>query len=424
MKKKGFVTSFMKYFVFITLLGIFGSCEKEISPELQEESSNLQTSQQATELNGSQLKCAGKQILVSSELKQTLPAATIKALVGSTFAPLIKYGVKMYKVSYYTLYKNCPIIASGIVGIPDTTIDNNTTVVMYDHGTRITEADIIPSSGTDLISVVSAANGKICFAADYIGFGDTKNIFHPYQIIRESVYPACDMILAGREFLKEQFYFNPKPSITIFGFSQGGSITMAVQRELENNPYYRHQVQLKRVAMATGPYDLYNSVLIPILSQESYSQPSLLLFGFISYNNYYHVGFTLDQMFKNSYGQQFLDLVAQNKTSAEINAAFPIKISDLLQEDFHANFLAGRTPFNFLFGINTTYKGWIPKSPTRIYHSPVDEVVPYANAEIAYNTFINKGANTVELITLPPVSHVNSAFLAYMDIIQWIDSEQ
>jgi pimeloyl-ACP methyl ester carboxylesterase len=422
MKKKCNVSNFLLGSFIFVMFGLFSSCQKDQVSEKQQPSTFKDLVLSGENQEGSLLKCGQSSTLISYKLVNSLSAESIKTLVGPSFSALIKNGVKMYKVSYRTLYKRKTITVSGVVGVPDIPVDCNTAVVMYDHGTRITEADLLPSSGFDLISVVSAANGKICFAADYIGFGDSKQVFHPYLVISESVYPVCDMIVAGKEFLQQEFNIKSKPSLIIFGFSQGGSVTMAVQRELERNPYYRHQIHLKGVAMATGPYDLHNSAIFPLVGGETYSQPCLFLFAFISYNNYYRLGYDLNKIFKNSYGQVFLDMVAQNKTSAQINAVFPLSLEELFQDDFRADFLAERTPFNFLFKLNATYKGWVPKSPTRIYHSPADEIVPYANAEVAYNTFITGGAKSVELITLPPVGHVNSSFIAFANIISWIDS--
>lgn len=406
----------------VVILGFLSSCDKELK-QVELEPSFVQELSLTDEIHDSLMqKCAKNGILTRYELINTLPSETIKALVGPSFEPLIKYGVNMYKVSYRTIYNGRVIIASGIVGIPDMPIDQSTTVVLYNHGTRITEADLLPSSGFDLISVVSAANGKICFAADYIGFGDSKQISHPYLVKSAAIYPVCDMIMAGIEFLKQEFNINGKPSLTIFGFSQGAGITMAVQRELEKNKYYGRKINIKGVAMATGPYDLHDGTIMPVFSQETYSSPSFIVFAFISFNRYYKLGIDLNDIFKNSYADQFLALVAENKTSAEINSVLPVTLSELLQDDFRSDFMAERTPFNFLFKINATYKGWAPKSPTRIYHSPADEIVPYANAQTAYNSFIAAGSGSVNLITLPPVDHVSSAFMAFADIINWIDS--
>lgn len=413
MKNRWNVSYLLAGICIVVFLGVLSSCEKEeqvlYDQELQPDDS-LQ-------------KCGWHDILTNYELVNSMSSETIKQIVGPSFASLIKYGVNMYKVSYRTKYNGRAIIASGVVGIPDTIINRNTKIVMYDHGTRITEADLIPSGGFDLISVVSSANGKICFAADYIGYGDSKQIYPPYLVKSATIYPVCDMILAGKEFLGEVFHIFSKPSITIFGFSQGGSVTMAVQRELEKNPYYRSKVKLNGVAMATGPYDLHDSAILPIVSGNSYPSPSFLLFAFTSFNEYYHLRINYDDIFKNSYAQLFFDLVEQNKTTAQIDASLPSSMADLFQENFRGRFITGQTPFNYLFNLNTTYKGWIPKSPTRIYHSPADEIVPYANAQIAYNTFIAAGATSVELMTLPPVSHANSAFMAYADILSWIDSQ-
>jgi len=369
-----------------------------------------------------ELKCSNKQgKLLDYELVNSMTAEQIVAAVGPAFASLIQHDVKMYKVSYLSVYKGNLITVSGIVGTPDTPLNHKTTVVMYNHGTRVSEADHVPSSGLDLLTVVAAANGKICFAADYVGFGDSKQFDHPYVINSETVYPILDMIIAGKQFLRRKFKIKPKLAITMFGYSQGGSATMAAQKELENNPYYRKRIHLKGVAMGTGPYDLLDNCVIPIIASETYSGMAYLPYLFTSYNNYYELNVDLDDIFKNSYGQLFLDMVDQNYTFNEINAALPVRLDEVLQDDFRADFLAGNTPFNLFFDLNASYRDWVPKSRTKIYHSVADEIVPFANAEIAYNSALQAGAKNVELVVYENLSHVGTAFTSIFDLLKWAD---
>ena len=44
---------------------------------------------------------------------------------------------------------------------------------------------------------------------------------------------------------------------------------------------------------------------------------------------------------------------------------------------------------------------WTPQSTTYLFHALGDELIPYQNSEVAYNTFINNGSLSVYLELLP-----------------------
>ena len=358
--------------------------------------------------------------LVDSQFLFEVPLEQIQA-IGAGFEPFIKYNVKVYKISYLTKYKGKIIRASGAVSIPVLPQGEKASIVVYNHGTKFSEGDILPSSGMEIGLIMTATDGFICFAPDYIGYGDSENIFHPYLINEASNSTVCDMIIAGRWFLIQEKII-PRCKLFMYGFSQGGLVTMAAQRFIENNPFYKHRIKLTAVATGMGPYDLYDLSVYPVIASETYPVPAYLLFLFIAYNDYYGFGRSLDDMFKNSYGQLYLELVGQNLGYYDLLQYFPTSPAELLQDDFRADFLAGSTEFNSVIDSNNSIDGWVPQTPLKIYHSPADEQVPYANAQAAYDSFIAAGASSVDLITLPPVDHMTSPLYAIYDIMPWFES--
>lgn len=397
------------------------SCEKE---NLEIEENPIQSSELEGMPSAAQLKCGGYGFLLNYELVNAMSADQIKAALGPAFAPLVQNGVEMYKVTYMSQFNGQFIPVSGVVGVPDAPIDHNTPVVMYNHGTRVTPADLIPSSGMDLLSVAAAANGKICFSADYVGYGESNEYFPPYLVRDENIYPVVDMIIAGRYFLFYEHGIYQKPNLTMFGYSQGGHVTMAVQKFIENNWFYQHVANIQGVAMGTGPYDLYENMMYPVVAGESYPGTAYIVFILLSYNEYYDLGYEMDELFQNGYGQLFLDLKSANKTFSEINAELPAEIAQLLNPEFREDFLEEDTDFNELLIENSTYADWFPISKTRIYHSRNDEIVPYASAKFAYETLIDAGASNLELITYDGLGHVGTAFVSFGDILAWVDSMQ
>ena len=169
---------------------ILTSCNKE-ETKVTPQSDDLEIS----------LKCskgAGFGLLLDYELVSSMTTDQIIVATGPTFESLILHDVNMYKVRYLTVYKNEVITVSGIVAMPDIAIDSQTPIVMYNHGTRVSEGDNVPSSGMDLLTVVAAANGKICLASDYVGYGESNNLFPAYVVSTADVFPVCDMVLGWK----------------------------------------------------------------------------------------------------------------------------------------------------------------------------------------------------------------------------------
>jgi len=75
---------------------------------------------------------------------------------------------------------------------------------------------------------------------------------------------------------------------------------------------------------------------------------------------------------------------------------------------------------------------WVPTVPMRMIHHRDDELVPFQNAQVAFNAFITAGATSVELVeetfaigvTSDPAKtvHVGSAFPELLDGWEWLDN--
>jgi hypothetical protein len=88
---------------------------------------------------------------------------------------------------------------------------------------------------------------------------------------------------------------------------------------------------------------------------------------------------------------------------------------------------------------NDSYRGWVPTVPMRMYHHRSDDLVPYANSQVAFDAFSTAGAKNhtvggpgVELveervslsISADPVKtvHLGAAFPELSDGWKWLDS--
>jgi hypothetical protein len=69
--------------------------------------------------------------------------------------------------------------------------------------------------------------------------------------------------------------------------------------------------------------------------------------------------------------------------------------------------------------------GWAPLAPTRLYHCAADDIVPFANSQVAHASFIAAGADPdqVRLIDPNPAGvHSTCMFSGVPLIVAWFDS--
>ncbi|HDJ34282.1 MAG TPA: phospholipase, partial [Bacteroidetes bacterium] len=80
-----------------------------------------------------------------------------------------------------------------------------------------------------------ASMGYVVVIADYIGFGASEQIFHPYLHRESTVQCLVDMLRAVDEFWEDvSTEITPLNSYYLIGYSQGGWSTLALLSALEN----------------------------------------------------------------------------------------------------------------------------------------------------------------------------------------------
>ena len=160
----------------------------------------------------------------------------LKSVNNSEFSNIsrnAKYGLSLYTITYKTTYLGEEIIASGLVSFPDT--DEPVPILSFNHGTESKHLDA-PSDNLVTYSFFSnaASLGYIFVMPDYLGFGSSKNILHPYyrsDIVGNTI---VDMLKAVKELAEiEDYNFNG--DVFLAGYSEGGFATMAAHKNIEEN---------------------------------------------------------------------------------------------------------------------------------------------------------------------------------------------
>jgi len=170
------------------------------------------------------------QILLTA-LSQQYPEAS--ALVANTMYP-----VEVYRITYSTHYKDSLIEASGLVCVPVS--EDEFPVISFQNATSTLHANA-PSVNpyyTDYLLIQGmAGNGYVIFMPDYIGFGASEEILHPYYNRECTNAAVIDMIKAGNELLNTNAILAASSNnYYLMGYSQGGGATLSVLDEIENSP--------------------------------------------------------------------------------------------------------------------------------------------------------------------------------------------
>ena len=151
--------------------------------------------------------------------------------------------------------KGKTVQASGLVSVPDKPAGAKSPVLSYQHGTIFRDAEA-PSNNAvaSEISVVMASLGYIVLAPDYVGYGVSKGVPHPYLQAAPMAASVIDFLTAAKTWRQQTGVYDNQ-QLFLTGYSEGGYATMAAHRALQagNLP---HLQQLRMVVPGAGPYNV------------------------------------------------------------------------------------------------------------------------------------------------------------------------
>jgi alpha-beta hydrolase superfamily lysophospholipase len=364
---------------------------------------------------------SGKDLFVSatsvgSFTKLELQAVAILKGFGS-FVPLIQYDVDYYKFTYYTTLNGNKVLASGLLGIPKNT-PTAPAMLSAQHGTMFRDADA-PSNFPSTFSgfEIGASAGFVTVIPDFIGYGVSKDVVHPYYDMQSSGTAVVDMIKAAKYYLQEnKKAVNDK--LFLLGYSEGGYVTMAAQKEIETNK--SHNLTLTAAAEGAGGYDL-TTMLAKVSTVPSYATPSFLALFIQSYNTTYNFNRPLTDFFMPVYAAKIPVLLDGSKTSEQINQELSTSPTALLSTAFYSNLSSptGETALKAKLALNS-FPDWYPVSPTRLYHGTADEAVFFETSKTTYDKFIAAGSKQLTLTPIPGGTHTTSIGPMILDALPWM----
>jgi dienelactone hydrolase len=295
-------------------------------------------------------------------------------------------------------------------------------LVSNQHGTLAlkSEAPSQPGHG-DIFASVFASYGYAVVVPDYLGLGSSPG-YQAYLHAQSEATCVVDALRAGRSLCaSNNVTLNGQLFLT--GYSQGGHVTMAAHRELET--FHTNEFTITACAPCAGPYDLGGATIESILTNSNYPGPVFFAICLAAYLPIYQLGETLEELLAPPYRTTLPPLLDGAHNYDQIAAALPADPIAILRPDYQADFRTNvNNPFRQALLDNNTYS-WTPNAPVRMFHCQADPIVVFANAEVAYQSFTNRGACCVSVVDpgAPAQLNHNDCFAPSLDgVLTWFET--
>jgi len=325
------------------------------------------------------------------------------------FDPVAVFGISVYDIHYesHSEYGTVDTLA-GLVIVPQSPTEAFP-IITYQHGTVILDSQAPSITGISadnveilMISLITAPSGFITVIPDYTGIGDPDK-YHPYIIANSHTQALVNMIRGVKQLSVELegndgFQFNDQ--LFLVGYSDGGYATLASQKGIQID--YPDEFSVTASFPMAGPYDLSGTMVDYFLSEPEYTQPYYVPYVLTSHLWYYQ-GLDVDfaEYFEPFWADTLPSLFDGTHSGSEINELMPENPLDILLDDVLEEFENDEDHFFRQSLEENTLLDWVPESPTYFYHGMGDDIVPYENAQVAYDAFVDNGAPDVNLELFP-----------------------
>ena len=362
--------------------------------------------------------------LLEYELLETYEASQLQAIIAfyqqGADTEVIRYDVEIYKVTYLTSYKGASTEASGLACVPAGAKVVSFPFFLGLHAS-ISSQQESPSNFSNPLGTgleFFAALGYISVIPDYIGFGESAQIFHPY-LVRESVSQvSADMIRATEEMMTEldQSY---EQKMYLAGYSQGGYNTIATLYAFENEAILPDW-EMGAAAAGAGAFDL-QFLTQETVNNQNYASPEVLAYLIWSYHKYYELEGGTEQYFLQPYADRIPSLFDGSQRLGDVKEQLTTDLSLLLQPDFLASLRSGEDYPLEEAVLQNSVPAWATDTPINFLHSPNDEVIGVANSTGFAEEMENAGSSNIQITPLDAPGHRQAAIPMLINTIFWLE---
>ncbi len=306
-------------------------------------------------------------------------------------------------------------------------------ICLMEHFTIASDAEC-PSVGYPFEAFING--NSLVIMPDYIGYGATSDMVHPYMNHKLCAVNSVDALEAGFELFEElsQAEMARGWTTVVAGASQGGGNALAVHKYMDTHSEALHQWNFSHSYCAAGPYSPSLTVNI-YLEEGSTANPVLFTLTMKSmYDSYPEIlgKFDEDRLYSAEYLEHKTELDAalasKKYTTAELNQFYfnclksgsdgldagVLRIEDILSTELiDKESDICKALYECLEKADLT-TGWAPVSPVRLYYSDADSIVPAENAMAVKEAF---GEEKVTLVKGLPMDHAVSCALWMLDVM-------
>lgn len=322
---------------------------------------------------------------------QTLSLADIASALGTLGDQALqvkpRYGVAAYRMTYLTQdgYGQ-PITASALVVVPQKVTGASSPVLSYQHATTFRD-DQAPGNKVEPVEppIVLASLGYVVVSPDYVGFGAAKGLEHPYLTAAPSAAVVVDMLHAAQSW-RQQNAVADNGQLFLAGYSEGGYVTLAAQRAIEQAGGTLRQ-QLQASVPGGGPYDVQATMDAQVEAVRERNS-------------------TLGKLFEPHRLSKAPEWVRQELRRLLLRQMIPDDADVRYQTLFLDRYMADDQAA--IAAEHSVHLGWAPGVPVYLFHGRDDLTVPYAAATSALRTLQAAGARDISLTdcTTPDYGHL------------------
>ncbi|MFZ6718919.1 alpha/beta hydrolase family protein [Undibacterium sp. Ji49W] len=294
--------------------------------------------------------------------------ATLPKDVAAVVKPL--YSVDTYKITYTTTDAGGrTVTASGLAAIPRKTSSLASPVLSYQHATIKTDAEAPSNHATpDEPAVLFASIGYLVSAADYVGYGTTKGLPHPYLLATPTAVSVIDFMTATARW-RQMKAIADNGQVFLTGYSEGAYASMATLRLLTQNKTASTVLPVSTF-LGAGPYDvvLTLNTMLSTIRKDNPVLGALISPGFLK-----KLGANDRANVRN--------LLLSSALGSQSDISFdPTFLDNFLNDD------------DASIAVQSNVYDWTPQSPISFFHGRDDTTVPYGNTDSAFQTMTKRGA--------------------------------
>lgn len=318
--------------------------------------------------------------------------------------PYVKVGAKVYSVTYNTTFGTKNLVASGLVCIPEG--GGTFPLLSFQNGTNTVNANapsVNPFSYTSQLITGFTSTGFVMALPDYIGFGSSTSVFHPYLHLESTVTPILDLFRAIKEMsAKTDLNFKLSSDLYLMGYSQGGLSTAQLHKSIETS--YSSEFNLKAVGCGAGPYNL-PAITDLVVSAATYPQPYYISYIIKGFKSAGACPNPYSDIFNEPYASRIDGLFNGINSGSAINDQLSTNMTLLFTTEFRTTFKTN-SKFQTLRDALTasSVTAWKIKTPLILTHGQADTDVSPEMTRTLYN-------DLMKLDSTLPVTYIPMAGL-------------